>query len=84
MGYIHSVIAASAAINATEKRMELSKLQKEFYDMLVADAEADPKFYTDCDSPEELEQFYQDLAKDIKSMNAAELRHNIKVWKDTG
>ena len=32
---------------------------------------------------EPLEPFLESLKKDIKKMNAAELRHNIKVWKDT-
>lgn len=52
----------------------LSKLQQEFFDLVLAGFETDHS---------EDEEFLAALEKDISGMNAAELRHNIKVWKET-
>jgi hypothetical protein len=64
------------------ENMKLSKLQQELFDLMVKAIEEDFQCYTDCDSPEELESWFEDLAKDISSMNAIDLRQNIKVWKE--
>lgn len=54
----------------------MTPLQQEFFDMVVADMDFP---FTE----EELEEFKAALEIDIRGMNAAELRHNIKVWKET-
>lgn len=58
----------------------LSKLQKEFYDLVKKDLETGLIEFVPGVT---LESFLEDLEKDISGMNAAELRHNIKVWKET-
>ena len=60
----------------------LSKFQQELFDIMVDVIDSDPICYAGVDSPEELERFFDGLKKDISGMNAAELRQNIKIWKE--
>lgn len=77
MGYIHNIAAVVMADDIARRRKTvLSKLQQEFYDLVAKDM-------VDEIGPDELEDLLEDLKKDIKTMNAAELRHNIKVWRDS-
>ena len=61
--------------------MKLSPLQQEFYDLIVQSAEED--LAGTIETEEEWTWFYEALVLDIKSMNAAELRHNIKVFTES-
>jgi hypothetical protein len=58
----------------------MTPLQRELYDLM-----SDRQFIEGwvLVENEGYEQFCEMLKKDIKKMNAAELRHNIKVWKET-
>lgn len=83
MSYLHSVMAVTIADDIARRRKKvLSKLQQELFDLMVDAIDSDPIVYAQCDSPEELERFFADLKKDISGMNAAELRQNIKIWKE--
>ena len=62
--------------------IKLSVLQQKLYSLIVDDATSDPVLSEIMDSAEEWESYLSDLAKDISKLNAAELRHNIKVFED--
>ena len=61
---------------------KLSPLQQQFYDLVVSFAENDPATMAVIEAEEEWETYLEGLKRDIKKMNAADLRHNIKVWKE--
>lgn len=54
---------------------KLSPLQQEFFEVLMSDPDI-VKAYT-------IEEEFELLKGDIKHMNAAELRQNIKAFKET-
>ena len=83
MGYIHSVAAVMVAKDITERRMKLSKLQQEFYNMVKEFVLNDPETLAKIEAEEDWYAYLEGLRRDIAGMNAAELRHNIKVWRDT-
>jgi len=58
--------------------MKLTKLQQEFFDLLCDDVDVVSVFETE----EEILAWQEALVADIRTMNAAELRHNLKVWKE--
>ena len=60
----------------------LSKLQQEFYDLVIEGAEEDIKALLDDSDWSSWEKYCEALKKDISGMNAAELRRNIKLWKE--
>jgi len=60
----------------------LSKLQQEFYALVVAGVQEDGLVTEIMDSPEKLAAYYADLRKDISTMDAVDLRKNIKLWKE--
>jgi len=55
--------------------IELTPLQQQLFDEILDNADG---MGYECNSIE-----MDDIAKDIKTMNAADLRHNIKVFKET-
>ena len=62
----------------------LSKLQQELFDLVADFVYNDGETYDACMvGYETWEDYLADLAENIASMNAAELRHNIKVWKES-
>ena len=63
--------------------MGLSVLQQELYDLMKKDLlESDlPKFIPDFED-EHMEAFLADLEKDISTMDAIDLRRNIKIWRE--
>ena len=69
---IHHIVM-HMAVSGTNKMM--TKLQKELYDLVLAGM-------TDQIPDEDWEFYCEGLERDIKTMNAAELRHNIKVFKE--
>jgi hypothetical protein len=58
----------------------MTPLQREFFDMVVADSRETIKPLLD---EKDWQEFKASLEIDVSGMNAAELRHNIKVWKET-
>ena len=61
----------------------LSKLQQELFDLVIAFVENDADTIAAIESEDTWENYIRGLKKDISGMNAAELRHNIKLWKET-
>ena len=60
----------------------LTKLQQEFFDLVLDFVENDPSTMSAIENEEDWTSYIAGLKKDISGMNAAELRQNIKVWKD--
>lgn len=63
-------------------RKNLSPLQQQFYDLVVAFIENDAATMARIENEQDYSSYLEGLRRDISSMNAAELRQNIKVWKD--
>lgn len=83
MSYVSSVIGYMVADDIMRRKMELTKLQEELF-VLVADfVYNDGQTYEECTKDCTWEEYCEALKKNIKTMNAAELRHNIKLWKDS-
>lgn len=61
----------------------MTKLQQELYDLILVGIQDDPLVMNQFDTDDTWEVYCRTLEADIKTMNAAELRHNIKVFKDT-
>lgn len=92
MGYIHNISAVMTADKITKRAkeikkekelMRLSKLQQEFYDLVFEFVTNDPETLAAIEAEEDFESYLRGLERDIRGMNAAELRHNIKVWKES-
>lgn len=80
---MHFHVAAMAGAMAVNKKVELSPLQQEFYNIVKEFVLNDPETLAKIEAEEDWYSYLEGLRRDIKGMNAAELRHNIKVWKDT-
>lgn len=61
---------------------KLGKLQQEFFDLVIHFVENDPSTLAVIETEQEWDSYVEALKKDISGMNAAELRHNIKIWRE--
>ena len=61
----------------------LSPLQEEFFKLVVEGIEADPVTMEIITTEEEWDAYIKALRKDISTMDAIDLRKNIKIWKET-
>lgn len=80
---LHNLHAVMLANEVMERKMQLSKLQQEFYNLVIDFVENDPDTLASIEAEEDWDSYVKGLKKDIKTMNAAELRHNIKLWKES-
>ena len=92
MGYIHNLNAVMMADQITKrakeiaeekKLMRLSKLQQELFDLMKAElVDGDLAEYMPGFSKDNMDAFLEDLRKDISTMDAVDLRRNIRLWKE--
>ena len=85
MGYIHSVGAVMVANDIARRRnlVKLGKLQEEFFTVVADEVYNDGQTYDECVARYgSWEAYLEALRGDIKTMNAAQISRELKLWKE--
>ena len=83
MGYIHNLQQIYMVDDINRRRKVLSKLQQELFDLMKAElVDGDLVEFIPGFSKDNMDALLEDLRKDISTMDAVDLRRNIRLWKE--